>query len=127
MPSLKPSVMRRIGNTWRLSKKRKNATVDMTEDGFVFNIGRVSTPIRWSDVIEIDVGVRDFVAYDTFYVVLRTHAAEVTIEEFNDGFRQLEYTILERWPAFKDRWQSLFSLPLHQAHYEVLWRKDGAR
>lgn len=124
---IRPSLARRIGNSLRLTKRRRGATIDMTADGFVFTIGRKATQVRWDEITQIDGGVRDFISYDTFYVVIHADKVRLTIEEFNDGFRQLESTIFERWPRIKDRWQRLFSLPLHQAHYEVLWRRGEPR
>lgn len=111
----------------RYRRGKRNAAIDMTSDGFVVTLNRKSTTIRWEDISEIDAGVRDFLTYDTFYIVVFVGKARITIEEFDDGFRQLEFTMLERWPGIKERWQQLFSMPLHQAHYEVLWHRGDAR
>jgi hypothetical protein len=123
---IKPSLWRRIANSLRHSRRRRRATVDLTKDGFVFSTARTSIEIKWNDIDEIDAGVRDFITYDTFYVVVFANGGSLTIEEFHDGFRQLEHAMLERWPQIKERWQKLFGLPLHEVRYDVLWRRGDA-
>jgi hypothetical protein len=110
-------------NSLRYTRRKRRATVDLTKDGFVFSTARTSIEIKWNDIDEIDAGVRDFITYDTFYVVIFANGGSLTVEEFHDGFRQLEHSILERWPQIKERWQKLFGLPLHDVQYEVLWRR----
>jgi len=79
--------------------------------------------MRWEDVIQIDGGVRDTLSIDLFFVVFHAADAKVEIDEFDDGFRLLEYGALERWPALRERWVALQCAPPHQPQYEILWRR----
>jgi hypothetical protein len=120
---LKPSVLRRIANSIRLSRRKRGATVDLTAEGFAFTQRRKTQEIRWDDISRIDAGVRDYVTFDTFYIVVFAGDRKLVIEELDDGFRQLEFAIHQRWPETRERWLQLLSVPLHQAHYETLWKR----
>ena len=123
MTILKPSLLRRIANSIRLSRRTRGATVDLTADGFAFTQRRKTQEIRWDDISQIDAGVRDYVTFDTFYIVVFARDRKLVIEELDDGFRQLEFAIHQRWPETRERWLQLLSVPLHQAHYETLWKR----
>jgi hypothetical protein len=120
---LRPSLFRRIANSVRLSRRKRGATVDVTANGFVYSQGRKSIEVPWDDISQIDAGVRDYVTFDTFYIVVFAREKKLVIEELDDGFRQLEFAIHERWPQTRERWLQLLSVPLHQAHYETLWKR----
>ena len=115
--------MRRIGNSIRLSRRKRGATIDLTADGFVFTQRRKTVDVRWEEISRIDAGVRDHITFDTFYIVVFAGGRNLVIEELDDGFRQLEFAIHERWPQIRERWLQLLSVPLHQAHYETLWKR----
>ena len=123
MTILKPSLLRRIANSIRLSRRKRGATVDVTANGFVYSRGRSSADVSWDDISQIDAGVRDYVTFDSFYIVVLAREKRLVIEEVDDGFRQLEFAIHERWPETRERWLQLLSVPLHQAHYETLWKR----
>ncbi|MGD0143060.1 MAG: hypothetical protein ABSC92_07865 [Rhizomicrobium sp.] len=125
MTILRPSLLRRIGNSIRLSRRKRGATIDLTPNGFVFSQQRKTVEIRWDQVSQIDAGVRDHITFDTFYIVLFAGGRKLVVEELDDGFRQLEFAIHERWPQIRERWLQLLSVPLHQAHYETLWKRGG--
>lgn len=120
--SSRPSLWRRIGNSWNARGKKPGA-VDLAADGLVFTQGRHKTQIRWDEVTQIDAGVRDTLSIDLFFVVLQTPDAKVTIDEFDDGFRVLEQAIFEHWADLRGRWVALQCGPLHQPHFETLWRR----
>ena len=123
MTILRPSLLRRISNSIRLSRRKRGATVDVTANGFVYSQGRKSIEVPWDDISQIDAGVRDYVTFDTFFIVVFAREKKLVIEELDDGFRQLEFAIHERWPETRERWLKLLSVPLHQAHYETLWKR----
>jgi len=120
---LRPSLLRRIANSIRLSRRKRGSTVDVTANGFVYSQGRRTVDVRWDDISQIDAGVRDYMTFDTFYIVVFAREKKLIIEELDDGFRQLEFAIHERWPQTRERWLQLLSVPLHQAHYETLWKR----
>jgi hypothetical protein len=115
--------LRRISNSIRLSRRKRIATVDVTANGFVYSQGRKSVDVPWGDISQIDAGVRDYFTFDSFYIVVFARENKLVIEELDDGFRQLEFAIHERWPQTRERWLQLLSVPLHQAHYETLWKR----
>ena len=123
MTILRPSLLRRIANSIRLSRRKRGSTVDVTANGFVYSQGRRAVDVRWDDISQIDAGVRDYMTFDTFYIVVFAREKKLIIEELDDGFRQLEFAIHERWPQTRERWLQLLSVPLHQAHYETLWKR----
>jgi hypothetical protein len=120
---LRPSFLRRVVNSIRLSRRKRSATVDVTANGFVYSQGRKSVDVSWDEISQIDAGVRDYMTFDTFYIVVFAREKKLVIEEIDDGFRQLEFAIHERWPQTRERWLQLLSVPLHQAHYETLWKR----
>jgi len=120
---LRPSLLRRIANSIRLSRRKRGSTVDVTANGFVYSQGRRAVDVRWDDISQIDAGMRDYMTFDTFYIVVFAREKKLIIEELDDGFRQLEFAIHERWPQTRERWLQLLSVPLHQAHYETLWKR----
>lgn len=120
--SLRPSLWRRIGNSWR-ARGRKPGTVDVTPDGLIFSRGRKSIRIRWDDVVRIDGGVRDSLSIDLFYVVILAGEVKAIIDELDDGFRVLENAILERWPLVRERVIALQCGAPHQPFYETLWQR----
>jgi hypothetical protein len=120
--ALRPSLLRRIRNSWR-ARGRKPGAVDILPDGLNFSRGRDSTRIRWDEVTQIDGGVRDSLSIDLFFVVIHARDAKVTIDEFDDGFRALENSILERWPEVRERFIALQCGAPHQPLYETLWRR----
>ena len=119
---LRPSLWRRIGNSWR-GRGKKPGTIDVTADGLVASDGRRSTTLRWNDIVRIDCGTRDTINIDLFYVVMQTASAKVTIDEFADGFRVFENAIFERWPQLRERWVAVQCGPLHQPQFETLWQR----
>ena len=120
--ALRPSLLRRIGNSWR-GRKQNHGAVDLSPDGLAFMQDRRTRKIRWDDVIRIDAGTRDTLTIDMFFAVFRTANAEVTVDEFADGFRVLEEVVFERWPQLRERWVALQCGPLHQPQYETLWQR----
>ena len=123
MTILRPSLLRRISNSIRLARRKRGATVDVTANGFIYSQGRKSIDVPWDDISQIDAGVRDYVTFDSFYIVVFAREKKLVIEELDDGFRQLEFAIHQRWPETRERWLQLLSVPLHQAHYETLWKR----
>jgi hypothetical protein len=120
--ALRPSLWRRIGNSWR-DRGRKPGTVDVTPEGMAATVGRRKTEMRWNDIIRIDCGTRDTMSMDVFFVVLHTVSAKVTVDELADGFRVFEHAMFERWPQLRERWVALQCGPLHQPQFETLWQR----
>lgn len=117
---LRASWWRRVRNSWRRRSQRPG-TVDVLTDGFLLARGRRKTDVRWNDVLQIDGGVQDTLSLDILFVVFRTPAGAVTVDELDDGFRTFEGAVFERWPAIRDRWVDLQCGPLHQPKYQTLW------
>jgi hypothetical protein len=118
----RPSLFRRIGNSWR-SRGKSLGTVDVTSDGVAATENRRTTSLRWSDIVRIDCGTRDTITMDVFYVVLHSASVKITIDEFADGFRVFENAMFEHWPELRERWVALQCGPLHQPQLETLWRR----
>jgi hypothetical protein len=119
---LKPSLWRRIQNSWRMRGKKPGA-IDLLTDGFLVTQGRHKSDIRWDDVVQIDGGIRDTLSIDLLFAVFRTPGTSVTVDEFDDGFRTFEGAVFERWPTVRERWVALQCGPLHQPKYETLWQR----
>ena len=120
--ALRPSLWRRIGNSWQ-RRGKKPGTVDVTAEGVAATEGRRTKEIRWNDIVRIDCGTRDTISIDLFFVVLHSASAKVTIDEYADGFRVFENAMFERWPQLRERWVAIQCGPLHQPQYETLWQK----
>lgn len=125
MTMLKPSLWRRIVNTWRHSRRKLSHTIDLTPDGFVFSALGRETAMKWSDIDRIDAGVRDCLTYDVLYFQIYAGKTTVYIEELDDGFRQFENAVLEHWPQIRAKWEELSRAEAFQAQHHTLWRRDG--
>jgi hypothetical protein len=120
--ALRPSLWRRIGNSWR-SRSKSQSTVDVTPEGVAATEGRRTIEVRWNDIVRIDCGTRDTITMDVFFVVLHTASVRVTIDELADGFRVFENAMFEHWPQLREHWVALQCGPLHQPQYETLWQR----
>jgi hypothetical protein len=78
---LKSSLLRRVSNSIRLSRRKRAATVDLTANGFVWSQGRKSVELSWDDISQIDAGVRDYITFDSFYIVIFAREKKLVIEE----------------------------------------------
>jgi hypothetical protein len=92
----------------------------MTPDGFVLTLRWRENALRWADVDRIDAGIHDCLSFDVLYFELFAGARRLLIEEFDDGFRQFENAILERWPQIREGWNALHNAP---AQYHTLWQR----
>ena len=119
---LRPSLLRRVRNSWRLWRRGVYGTIDLVPDGFVYTRKGRAARILWNDVQRIDAGVLDLLTSDLFYVVVHTASQNLTIEEIVDGFRQLENGIFERWPQVQESWTALYRAPASQPRHETLLR-----
>jgi hypothetical protein len=119
---LKPSLLRRIKNSWQ-TRGKKPGGIDLLTDGFLVTRGRRKIDVRWDDVAQIDGGICDTLSIDLLFAVFRTPEKSVRVDEFDDGFRTLESAVFERWPMVRDRWVALQCGPLHQPKYETLWQR----
>jgi hypothetical protein len=120
---LRPSLLRRIGNSWR-DRKKKSATIDIVADGFIYTKSRAAMTVRWDDITRIDAGLRDGISFDLLYTVLHTKETQHRIDELDDGFRLFENAVLDRWPALRERWVAMQCGPAHQPRYETLWQRE---
>ena len=120
--NLKPSLWRRIRNSWR-RRRQKPGGIDLLTDGFLVTRGRHKVDVRWDDIVQIDGGVRDTLTLDLLFAVFRTPTQSVTVDEIDDGFPGFESAIFERWPTIRERWVQLQCGPLHQPKYETLWQR----
>lgn len=120
-----PSLLRRIVNTLTRSRRKRIGTIDVSNDGFVFTFRRRETTIRWSEITRIDAGMRDYFSFDGLYVIVYAGAVKLELDELDDGFRQFESAVFERWPQTRERWNKLLATSPHQPQYETLWQRDG--
>lgn len=125
MTAQRASFWQRLVNTWRHNQRKLRYRVDMTADGFIFAAKQRRTEMRWDQVTRIDAGIRNCISMDYMYVQMFTHQATVYIEELDDGFRQFEYTMFERWPVIRVRWEQMLKAAPHEPKHETLWRPDG--
>jgi hypothetical protein len=121
----RPSLLRRIRNSWRQWRRGTYCTLDLVPDGFVYTRNRVTIRVLWDDIVQIDVGVRDLLTTDLLYATLHTGSGTVTIDEIFDGFRQFENEAFERWPQIRERWTSFYKGPPRQPRQETLWRRSA--
>ncbi|HTW33331.1 MAG TPA: hypothetical protein VMD53_01845 [Rhizomicrobium sp.] len=125
MTSQRASLWQRLLNTWRHNRRKRGYAIDIVPDGFVFRAKQRRTEMKWDQITRIDAGVRCCLTFDYLYVQMFTHQATVYIEELDDGFRQFEYSMFERWPAIRARWDELLKGALHVPKHETLWRPGG--
>ena len=118
----RPSLFRRFLNSLQAWPGGSFGTFDLVPDGFIFTQRNMPVKILWSDITQIDGGMRDYLTVDIFFVVIHTANKKVIIDELVDGFRQLEYGILEHWPEIRERWLALQATPHHLPQFETLWR-----
>lgn len=118
-----PSLLRRIRNTLAFSRKRI-ATIDVNQDGFVLTLRKRENRMRWTDVTRIDAGVRDYLSFDGLFILMWAGTAKIELDELDDGFRQFENALFERWPQIRSTWNKLLAGNPHEPQYETLWRRD---
>jgi hypothetical protein len=125
MTSQRASFWQRLLNSWRHNQRKRGYAIDMTPDGFVFRAKQRHTEMKWELITRIDAGVRCCLSMDYLYVQMFTHQATVYIEELDDGFRQFEYTMFERWPPIRTQWNELLKAAPYETRHETLWHPDG--
>jgi hypothetical protein len=125
MTAKRASLWQRIVNTWNHSQRKRGYWVDITSDGFIVVAKRRRTEMRWDQITRIDAGTRNCLSFDYMYVQMFTHQATVYIEELDDGFRQFEYTMFERWPPIRTQWNELLKAAPYETRHETLWHPDG--
>jgi hypothetical protein len=125
MKPYRASLWQRLLNTWRHNWRKSRYVIDMTTDGFVFRTKQRRTEMRWEHVTRIDAGITNCLSFDVLYVQIFTRQATVYIEELDDGFRQFEFSIFERWPVVRAQWDALLKGAPHEARHETLWQPDG--
>ena len=125
MKPQRTSLWQRLVNTWRHNRRKSRYVIDMTTDGFLFRTKQRQTEMKWQEVTRIDAGITNCLNFDVLYVQVFTRQATVYIEELDDGFRQFEFAIVERWPVIRARWDELLKSALHEARHETLWQPDG--
>ena len=121
---LRPSLMRRLRNSWRAWASGRYGTFDLVPDGFVYTRNTSSTGMKWSEIDRIDAGITDFLTTDLLYVVIHAAGQTVTIDETADGFRPLENALFEHWPQIREGWTALYKGPPSQPRCETLWRRS---
>ncbi|HUO91760.1 MAG TPA: hypothetical protein VMU22_02510 [Rhizomicrobium sp.] len=119
------SLWQRLINTWRHNQRKSRYVIDMTADGFVFRAKQRETEMKWNQITRIDGGVNNCLTFDVLYLQIFTRQATIYIEELDEGFRQFEFAVFERWPAIRPRWEELLKCGLHELRRETLWRPDG--
>jgi hypothetical protein len=118
----KPSLWRRIVNTWG-ARRKTNPTIDVTEDGLRYAWRKRIVNMRWADIIRIEAGMKDCLTIDIFYVVVSDAKHSIVVDEFCDGFRLFEHALFERWPQMREPWNSLYKGPAFQPRVETLWQR----
>lgn len=118
----KPSLWRRISNSWR-AKRRKSGAIDVLADGFVFTRSGRRQKIGWDEVVQIDGGTRDTISIDLFFAVFHTARGKLALDEYDDGFHPFETAVFARWPQIREQWIALQCGPLHQPQALTLWRR----
>jgi len=121
-----PSLWRRIRNTLSNPRRKRAGTVDVTPDKLLLRLNNREAELRWADIDRIDAGMRDYLGFDGFYVVLFARTQKLELDELDDGFRQLEVALFERWPQIRARWNALLGSLPHQPQHETLWQRDAA-
>lgn len=119
-----PSLWRRIRNTLTHSRRKHIATIDVSHDGFVYKVKGRERRMAWAELSRIDAGVRNYLSFDALFVVMIAGSVKIEIGELDDGFRQFETTLFERWPKIRDSWNRLLTANPHEPQYETLWRRD---
>jgi hypothetical protein len=117
-----PSFWRRARNSLTRSPHRRRATIDLTADGFIFTRRKRETAVRWSDVTQIDGGMRDYFTFDGLYIVVHRGSKKLELDELDDGFIPFEATLFQRWPQIREALNRLQAGKLHEPQYETLWR-----
>ena len=118
-----PSLWRRIRNTLTRSRRRHVATIDIVPDGFVFSWRKRERRVLWAEVSRIDAGIRDYLSFDGLYVVIFAGTKKLELDELDDGFRQFEAELFERWPQIREPWNKLLGANPHEPQYETLWQR----
>lgn len=119
-----PSLPRRLRNTIAFSRRRARiCSVDLTEDGFVLTVRKREQRMRWSDIVRIEAGIRDFLTSDELYVVLADGKRQIEVQEIDDGFRLFEVELFARWPSIRDPIERMQRGNLHEPHHEKLWTR----
>ncbi len=125
MTMLRPSLWRRIVNSWNHSRRRVSYTIDLTAEGFIHARRGRETEMKWAEIDRIDAGLLDCLTFDIVYFRLFAGNRSIYVEELDDGFRQFENAICGRWPQVREKWEELSRADLHQAQVHTLWRRNG--
>ena len=120
--NVRPSFWRRLANSLKAWPGGPASTLDLIPDGFEYTGARRTVRILWHEITQIDAGMRDLLTIDVFFAVVHTPRESAIVDEFVDGFRQLEQGIFEGWPQVRERWLSLQAGPPRQPRFETLWR-----
>jgi len=118
-----PSLMRRARNTLLRPPSRRHGVIDVVGEGFVLTVRKRERTVRWADITQIDAGIRDYLNFDGLYVHMFVVGVALEIDELDDGFRQFEAALFERWPQIRDPLNSLLAGNPHEPQHKMLWRR----
>jgi hypothetical protein len=118
--------MQRFLREWRIERRRKRErpTVDLRGEEIVLTRSRKAQRIAWDAVTAIDAGVLALVSGDLLYVAVIAPNLRWEIDEFVEGFSNLEAAIQSRFPAMREKWLELHRAHAHNDILVTLWKRD---
>ena len=102
-------------------RRRDKATVDLTEDGFVFTCRGQPVAVCWDDVTKLSAGTFAMTTGEVYFVRVAAGAMEVQIDEFADGFAIFERALIERYPQIRERILALQTTASRHDRLVELW------
>lgn len=108
-------------------RRKDHAAIDVSEDGFVFTRRRKPASMKWDGVSEIAAGMRAIISGEIFYAVISGDGQRLEIDEFVEGFSNLETALFQHFPSVRARFTALQVEPAGDDRLEVLWKTGDAR
>ncbi len=121
-----PNVMQRFLREWRIERRRKRQrpTVDLKGEEIVYTRRRKAQRVGWNAITRIDAGVLALVSGDLLYVAIEAPNLNWEIDEFTEGFANLETAIQSRFPDVRAKWLELHRAHAHNDIRVTLWTRD---
>ena len=107
-------------------RRKERATLDVGDAGFVFTRRRTPVSLRWDEITEIAVGMHAIVSGEIFYTAISGAGQRLEIDEFVEGFSNLESALFEHFPSVRARFTAIQTEPAGDDRLEVLWTAGDA-
>jgi len=120
------NVVERFLREWKIERRRRRQrpTVDIRSEEIVYTRKRKAQRVSWDAITQIDAGVLALVSGDLLYVAIVAPNTRWEIDEFVEGFANLETAIQARFPTVREKWLELHRAHAHNDILVTLWKRE---